>query len=154
MDARHAELMTTFTMFEGYTAHGITSLVGRGTVRELPAGEILFREGDPATCVVLVLTGKVDLFVERGAREFSLSEAGPSRLLGELAVLAGVERVTSARTGEPTVVVEWDANAFRRLIGSDVHLSQRIFRETFRSLVEEKQSLIAALSAVKEATEG
>ena len=152
MDERHAELMTTFPMFEGYTVHGIGSIVERGRVRELAAGEFLFREGDAATFVVLILTGSVDLFVERNERELALSEAGPSRILGELAVLAGVERVTSARAAEPSVVVEWDASAFRRLIGSDVHLSQRLFRETFRSLVEEKQSLIASLAAVRAAS--
>ncbi len=152
MDARHAELMTTFPMFEGYTVHGIGSVVERGRVRELATGEVLFREGDAATFVVLILTGRVHLFVERNERELALSDAGPSRILGELAVLAGVERVTSARAAEPSAIVEWDSSAFRRLIGSDVHLSQRLFRETFRSLVEEKQSLIASLAAVRAAS--
>ena len=149
MDLRYAELLTTFPMLDGYTVHGIGVLFERGRVRELPAGEMLFREGEPATFVVLVLTGKVDLFVDRDGRELSLHEAGPSRLLGELAVLAGVDRLMSARAIEPTALIEWDAQAFRRLIGTDAQLSERIFRETYRSLLEEKQSLIGALSAVR-----
>jgi len=152
MEPQYAEIMTRFDMFEGYTVHGISSVVQRGRVRQLQPGDVLFREGEPASYVALVLSGVIALFVERSGRELPLSEAGPSRLLGEIAVLAGADRVTSARAAEPTVVLEWDANAFRRLIGSDVHLSQRIFRETFRSLLEEKQSLIASLAAVREAT--
>jgi CRP-like cAMP-binding protein len=150
MDSRYAELLTTFPMLDGYTVHGLSVLFERGRVRELSTDDILFREGEVATFVVLVLTGKVDLFVERDGRELSLHEAGPSRLLGELAVLAGVERLMSARAAGPTVVIEWNANAFRRLLSSDAQLSERIFRETYRSLVEEKQSLIGALSAVRD----
>ena len=149
MDSRYAEILTTFPMLEGYTVHGIELLFQRGRVRELGPGDMLFREGDPADCVVLVLTGGVDLFVDRGGRELRLHIAGPSRLLGELAVLAGVNRLTSARAAEPTAVIEWDADAFRRLISSDAQLSERIFRETYRSLVEDQQSLIRALSAVR-----
>lgn len=150
MDMRYAELLTTFPMLQGYTVHGISVLFERGRVRELAAGDMLFREGETATFVALVVTGKMDLFVERDQRELSLHQAGPSRILGELAVLAGVDRLMSARALEPTAVIEWDANAFRRLIGTDAQLSERIFRETYRSLVEEKQSLIAALSAVRD----
>jgi CRP-like cAMP-binding protein len=65
-------------------------------------------------------------------------------------VLSGADRVTSARAAGPVLVLEWDASQFRRLITSDGHLSQRIFRETFRSLLEEKQSLIASLAAIRE----
>jgi CRP/FNR family cyclic AMP-dependent transcriptional regulator len=150
MEDRYAELMTTFEMFEGYTAHGVNTVVQRGRVRELAAGDVLFREGEPATHVVLVLGGTVELFVERNGRELHLSEAGPSRLLGEIAVLASADRVTSARAAGAVLILEWDAQQFRRLITSDGHLSQRIFRETFRSLLEEKQSLIASLAAIRE----
>jgi CRP-like cAMP-binding protein len=150
MDTQHAQLMTTFPMFDGYTMHGIQAVVEPCRIRELAAGDVVFREGDPSDFVVLVLSGKVDLSAQVGGRDTPLRWAGPSRLLGELAVLAGVDRVMSARAAEPTVVLQWDANAFRRLVGSDPNLSQRIFRETFRSLVEEKESLIGSLAAARQ----
>ena len=149
MDLRYAELLTSFPMLNGYTVHGISVLFERGRVKEVEPGAMMFREGEPARSVLLVMAGNVQLFVERDGRELLLREAGPSRLLGELAVLAGVDRLTSARTSEPTVVIEWDSGAFHRLIASDAELSQRIFRETYRSLVEEKQSLVTALAAVQ-----
>jgi CRP-like cAMP-binding protein len=152
MDLRYAELLTTFPMLSGYTVHGVSVLFERGRVREVESGAMLFLEGEPAKSVLLVMSGTVQLFVERDGREVLLREAGPSRLLGELAVLAGVDRLTSARASEPTAVIEWDAGAFHRLIGNDAELSQRIFRETYRSLVEEKQSLVSALSAVQAAS--
>lgn len=151
MELRYAELLTTFPMLAGYTVHGIDVLFERGRVRELAIGEMLFEEGQPASSVVLVLTGSVQLFVEREGREVRLREAGPRRLLGELAALAGVERLMSARAAEPTAILEWDANAFRRLISSDAQLSERIFRETYRSLVEEKESLLTAHAAAMRA---
>ena len=154
MDSRYTELLTTFPMLAGYTAHGVSTLFGSGGVKEVATGEVLFREGEPATFVVLILTGRVELFVERNGGEVPLHEAGPSRLLGELAVLAGVDRLMSARAIEPTAIIEWDARTFRRLISSDAQLSERIFRETYRSLLQENQSLIAALSELRHTATG
>lgn len=153
MSDQYAELMTTFAMFKGYTPHGASVLMERGKVRELAAGELLFKEGDPAKSVLLVLTGRAEVFVDRNGRNLKLNDVEPSRMLGELAVLGGINRPASARATEATAVVEWSENDFRRLIASDVNLSQRIFRQLIRTLAEEEEALVASLAAVKDATE-
>ena len=149
MTSHFTEAIAAFPMFEGYTSYGLDVLLQRGTIAELAAEEALFKQGDAADFVALVISGKVDLYVTGEGGEHALPSAGPSRLLGELAVLAGASRVTSARAAEPTVVLEWNADAFRRLLANDAELSQRMFRETFRSIVEERQSLVSALAALR-----
>lgn len=153
MTKRYTDVIAAFSMFDGYTSYGLDVLLERGVIAELAAGQALYKEGDPADFVALIISGKVDLYVESETGEQPLPSAGPSRLLGELAVLAAANRVMSARAAEPTVVLKWDADAFRRLLGSDAELSQRMFRETFRSIVEERQSLVSSLTALRASNE-
>ena len=151
MAESYAELMTTFPLLKGYTRHGADVLIARGRVKELAAGDLLFKEGDPAKAVTLILTGQAEIFVDRGGRSLMLDAVGPGRILGELAVLGGTNRPASARATESTAVLEWSDSEFRRLIASDVDLSQRIFRELIRTLAEEEEALVASLAAVKDA---
>ena len=150
MTTRYREVIAAFSMFEGYTSYGLDVLLERGVIAELAEGQALYREGDPADFVALVVSGKVDLYLDSEGGEQPLPAAGPSRLLGELAVLAGASRVMSARAAEPTVVLKWNADAFHRLLNNDAELSQRMFRETFRSIVEERQSLVSSLARLRD----
>ena len=149
MTTRYMEVIAAFPMFEGYTSYGLDVLLEQGVIAELSAGQTLYKEGDPADFVALVISGKINLYVDSEDGEQALPSAGPGRLLGELAVLAGAGRVMSARAAEPSVVLKWSANAFHRLLSNDAELSQRMFRETFRSIVEERQSLLASLAALR-----
>jgi CRP-like cAMP-binding protein len=147
----YAELMTTFPLFKDYTRHGTSALIQRGHIRELGQGDLLFKEGDPAKVVSLILTGEAEIFVDRRGQPLLLDEGvGPGRVLGELAVLGGTNRPASARATCPTAVLEWNDGEFRRLIAHDVDLSHRIFRELIRTLAMEEEALVASLAAVKE----
>jgi CRP-like cAMP-binding protein len=154
MNDHYAQLMTTFSVFEGYTIHGTKNMIDSGRVKELGPGDLLFTEGDPARTAVLVLTGKVELFVERHGHVLQLTEAEPSRMLGELAALGGAQRASSARAVDATAIVEWETDTFRRLVMNDPILSERVFSRAMRTLVEEELALVASLAAVKEVTNG
>jgi len=92
MDDQLAALMTGFPLLQGFTAQGTQRLLERGEVRACSAGEILFKEGDPPAFVVLVLDGKIQVFVERDGDDMVLTDAGPGTVLGELSVLCGAAR--------------------------------------------------------------
>jgi CRP-like cAMP-binding protein len=65
--------------------------------------------------------------------------------LGELAVLCGIPRSASVRASEKSAALQWRASAFRSLLLRDVFLSERIFRESLRTLIEKERSLIDLL---------
>jgi CRP-like cAMP-binding protein len=121
-------------------------LLESGEVKEYPAGQMVLKEGDDATFVVLVLTGKMEVFVERRQRDVVLTDAGPGRILGELAVLCGITRSASVRASEKSAVLQWSAASFRNLLLQNVFLSERIFRESLRTLIEKERSLIDSLT--------
>jgi CRP-like cAMP-binding protein len=107
-------------------------LLDSGEVKEYAPGEVLLKEGDNPTFVLLVLTGKMQAFVERQQRDLVLTNAGPGTILGELAVLCGIPRSASVRASENSAALQWSAGTFRSLLLRDAFLSERIFRESLR----------------------
>jgi len=150
MNEQYANIITALPLFKGYTAQGAQRLINSGEVKEHTPGELLFKEGDAANGVLLVLSGKLQVFVERRGEEFVLTDAGPGTILGELAVLCGIPRSASVRVIEPSTVLQWDAAAFRGLLLKDAFLSERIFRQSLRTLIEKEQSLIASITESKD----
>jgi len=145
MSEQYDVLITGFPLFQGFTSHGAQMLLECGEVKECSSGEVVLKEGDSPIFVLLILTGKMQVFVERQRHDLVLSEAGPGRILGELAVLCGIPRSASVRASEKSSVLQWSAASFRNLLLQNVFLSERIFRESLRTLIEKERSLIDSL---------
>jgi CRP/FNR family cyclic AMP-dependent transcriptional regulator len=142
----YESLIPTFPLFEGFTAHGAQRLIEHGQINPLPAGATVFKEGEAASVVLLVLAGELQVFVHRGEKDVVLASATPGTIVGELAVLCGIPRAASVRAAVDSAVLEWSATAFRRLLLGDVLLSQRIFGQALRTLIEKERSLIDSLT--------
>ena len=145
MNEQYAVLITEFPLFQGFTSDGAQMLLEYGEVKEYFPGEVLIKEGDAPTFVLLVLTGKMQVFVERQRRDLVLNDVGPGTILGELAVLCGIPRSASVRASEKSAALQWSAAAFRNLLLHDAFLSERIFRESLRTFIEKERSLIDSL---------
>jgi CRP-like cAMP-binding protein len=145
MNEQYAALITGFPLFRGFTLDGARMLLDCGEVKEFSPGEMLIKEGDEPTFVLLVLNGRLQVFVLRQQRDLVLTDAVPGTILGELAVLCGIPRSASVRASEKSAVLQWSAAAFRSLLLRDVFLSERIFRESLRALIERERSLIDSL---------
>lgn len=152
MNEQYAELITNFPLFHGFTVHGTKRLLDVGHVKEHAPGDVLLKEGDTADFVLLVLTGKLEVFVERDGKDLVLTETTPGTILGELAVLCGIPRTASVRAKENSAVLEWSDEAFRTMLLRDHSLSQRIFGQALRTLIDKERSLIDSL--VKEQAAG
>lgn len=145
MNENYAELITDFPLFKGFTANGTKRLLSAGEVKQHASGAILLKEGDTSDFVLLVLSGKLEVFVERDGKDLVLTESNPGTILGELAMLCGMPRSASVRAKEDSAVLEWPDEAFRTMLVRDPSLSQRIFSQTLRTLVEKERSLIDSL---------
>src|SRR5215510_13495861 len=145
MNEQYAVLITGFPLFKGFTVDGARMLLDSGEVKEFSPGEVLIKEGDEPTFVLLVLTGQLQVFVQRQGRDLVLTHAGPGTILGELAVLCGIPRSASVCASGNSATLRWSAAAFRSLLLRDAFFSQRIFRESLRTLIEKERSQIDSL---------
>jgi len=145
MNDNYAELITEFPLFDGFTTDGAKRLLTSGEVKQIAADEVLMKEGDEADFVVLLLTGGLEVFVKRGDKDVVLTETKPGTITGELAVLCGIPRSASVRAQEPSAVLKWSDESFRTLLLRDPHLSQRIFGQILRTLVDKERALIDSL---------
>ena len=149
MSEEFTSLITSLPLFKGYTTNGAQRILDAGDIKTLPAGEVLFKEGDPPGSVLLVLKGKLQVYVERQGKDMILTDSPPSTILGELSVLCGMPRSASVRVIEDATVLEWSAAEFRGLLVKDVFLSERIFRSSLRTLIDKERSLIDSLTQPK-----
>jgi CRP-like cAMP-binding protein len=146
---KYPQLMTTFPLFKGFTENGTRRLLDAGEVTSHAAGDVLLREGENAEFVLLVLSGKLEVFVQRKGKDLVLTEAGPGTILGELAVLCGIPRSASVRAKETAATLKWSDENFRSLLLRDHSLSQRVFSGALRTLVEKESALIDSLIAAQ-----
>ena len=145
MIEEYATIITGLPLFRGYTSDGAKRMLSSGEIKVVSSGEVLFKEGDPPAFVLLVLKGKLEVYVERHGKDMVLTDAGPSKILGELSVLCGIQRSASVRVVEDSTIVQWEASEFRGLLLKDVFLSERIFRESLRTLIDKERALIDSL---------
>ncbi|PAW82641.1 MAG: hypothetical protein B9S33_14970 [Pedosphaera sp. Tous-C6FEB] len=86
------------------------------TALELPAGQLIFREGQPADAFYLIVSGQVAVsrnFPE-GAR--TLGSMGPGAAFGEIALLEDSPRTATLRTAQPTTLLRLPREQFAQLI--------------------------------------
>ena len=145
MSENYAEIMIGFPLFAGFTVDGANRLLKSGEVEKHSAGDVLLKEGDAADFVLLLLTGKLEVFIQRGGKDVVLTEPRPGTVLGELAVLCGIPRSASVRAETNSAVLKWTDEAFRTLLLRDPSLSHRIFGHILRTLVDKERALIDSL---------
>jgi EAL domain-containing protein (putative c-di-GMP-specific phosphodiesterase class I) len=111
------------------------------TRRELFAGEVLYRQGDPSDCAWLVESGAIELTSVQGRRTLGHGVLGPGELIGELGMLDGAPRSATATARGDTALLAIDHDQFLdRLDAGDP-----IVRTLVDSLLRRTRSIIASL---------
>ena len=110
-------------------------------IRELFAGEVLYRQGDPSDCAWLIERGAIELHSEQGRRTTLHGTLGPGELIGELGMLDGQPRSATATARGDTTLLAIDHDQFlERLDGGDA-----IVRTLVMSLLRRTRSILAAM---------
>ena len=111
--------------------------------RELFAGEVLYRQGEPSDCAWLVERGAIELVSVQGRREISHGVLGPGELIGELGMLDGAPRSATAIARGDAVLLAIEHDQFLDRLES----GDPIVRTLVDSLLRRTRSIIASLPA-------
>ena len=121
-------------------------LMESGEFKRYSQGELVFKEGDQPSFTILLLSGSLEVFLHRQGREIVLRETQPGTIIGELAVICGIARSASLRAKSDSVVLQWNAMEFRRLLIRHPLLSERVLGQSLRNLIEKEHSVFDSLA--------
>ena len=83
-----------------------------GTIAEHASGDVIFRTGDPANFMYVVLQGTVEIVVKGEV----LEKVGPGKAFGILSLVDGQNRSADARASETTRLSLIDQKKFRYMV--------------------------------------
>jgi signal transduction histidine kinase len=104
-------------LFATLTAGQLAWLAERGGVRDVPAGTVLARQGDPADGFHVVLDGRTDWSREVGGREVHAVTLGPGEIFAELILLLDQPYPTTGRAVDDTTLFSIDPDGFWEMLG-------------------------------------
>lgn len=126
-------------LFAALADDDLTDLLRMADEIDVPAGQVLFREGDVGDHLYVVLAGEV--VISKRAREVDddIATRGPGEVIGEMALVSGKPRVASARAGRASRLLRVGRAAFRRLLAGSPEAAAAIV-ECMASRIEEDQA--------------
>jgi len=154
MNEQYATQIIEFPLLRGFTPAGAEMLLQSGEIKHYAKGDVIFKEGDPPSFTLLLLAGVLQVFMVRSERELILNEPEPGTILGELAVICGIPRSASLRAKTDSVVVQWKAQEFGRLLVRHTLFSERVLGQSLRNLIEKERSIVDSLVEEQSAKKG
>jgi CRP-like cAMP-binding protein len=111
------EFLASVPLFAGIPEAGLAELSQLLRRREFAAGQVLWREGEEALGMVLVLDGHVSLSLSLpGERMVEFRRVGRAELLGEVPLIDGGTHSATAQAIEPTTVLVLRRTDFAGLV--------------------------------------
>jgi CRP-like cAMP-binding protein len=139
-------LLRQTSLFESLEENYLRELVASGRRKHFEADESVFRQGDKAVGLYVVLVGKVKVFkVSPRGREQTLMLMGPGQPMGEVAVLSGEAYPASAETLEQSELLYIPRQAFLDLVTREPEVALRLLA-ALSSRLRSFTSLIGDLS--------
>jgi len=115
-------------MFPKLDARQIARLEARGERRRTSAGEVLVGPGEAHRKLLVVLAGKLEVFIPGVIGEQLLTELLPGDFTGELSTLRGLAGFSRVRVAEAGEVLAIGEDKLRELVQTDAELSEILMR--------------------------
>jgi NTE family protein len=103
----------------------VERIAARSVAKRMHAGEWLFRHGDAADGVYVVVSGRLEVVSEDGEL---LRVLGPQSVVGELALLADSKRSASIRARRDSELLKLTRERFDALVADDPHFTRELVR--------------------------
>jgi CRP/FNR family cyclic AMP-dependent transcriptional regulator len=150
---RRRHLLARVPLFAGLHRRHLGKLLVKLFEKEYPAGEIIFREGDPGKALFIVLDGKISIARAADGPEKPLALLGPGAYFGELALIDDQPRFAGARADEDSLLLILYKSHFDELIEGHKALAIKVMENLLKTLAgyvraeHSRSALRAAMTA-------
>jgi len=137
-------------LFRGVSEAGLKKLEAAGRLRRLDREQILFSQGDEADAFYLVCSGRIALGLDSAdGRELVINEMHPGDGFGELGLITGEPRSTSAVASEASIVLVILRRDFMVVLESEPALARNLLQTMASRLstASEREGALAFLNA-------
>jgi CRP-like cAMP-binding protein len=114
----------------------------------------LFKEGDSARFIYFLISGNVDLYFTTReesrpdmVREYYVGTIDPEEIFGISALIEPFKLTATARTNQPSRIIQIDGQALRSLFEMDCSLGFKFMRQVARVAVERLNATRVQLAA-------
>ncbi|HEY9809556.1 MAG TPA: mechanosensitive ion channel domain-containing protein [Halomicronema sp.] len=121
------DLLREVIYFKNLTELELRQLIEIGYRKRLQPSEILFHEGDPGNAFYIILSGSVEVYVEKINKHLTNLTAG--KFFGELALMLGIPRTATVRAKEETILFVITNKGFENLLRQNPELSEVMVQE-------------------------
>ena len=130
---------------EELSEENLEQLASVSRLVDFPADHFVFREGEPSSCVYVVVEGMVSIEIGSPAGRVRLLTLGQGELLGWSPILRHERLTASARTMSPTRAVEIEAAQLLSLFDSDKRLGYDFLRATIAAMAKRLNATLLQL---------
>lgn len=110
-------ILSEIPLFRDFDEQQLRLIAFGAEHRSIAAGQILFREGSPAECAFVIVSGSFELLSAiRGENPLLVATPGRGTLLSELALFTLAERKYTAIASEDSEVIRLTRTLFHRLV--------------------------------------
>lgn len=126
------EIIVSFSAFEHLQENEIKALTALATEERYKVGEYIFREGNPALKLYLLLEGQVEMVMATnadGTRQATVMTIGPGEIFGWSSLVEPYQLTASGRCTRPVRVVAITASGVRALMTMSCSLGYRLMQK-------------------------
>lgn len=136
----NGSILKNISIFENISDRDLDKIASEMKRRELKAGELIFREGDPGDELYVIVRGSVSIFIiDKEGKEVNLSEMREGNFFGEMSIIELAPRSANCRVLEDSVFLVMHVDDFMRIMstmpGCAVKIMNRMLAITVQRLM-------------------
>ncbi len=147
------ELLRRYPFFGDLNDDQLKAIAMIADEKTYPKGAIMVKENTPATKLMLLLEGDVDLIFSGGGEgaivNALVGSIAPGEILGVSSLIAPYTYICSARNAMPVKTIEMDAAALRAMFSLDQKLGYLMMNKVASAVLERLKYTQVELAAAR-----
>jgi uncharacterized protein YhbP (UPF0306 family) len=129
-----------YSVFRDLPSHEAATIEAKMRTVEVPAGEVIVRQGAPADKFFIIIEGEVEVIREDGGEARTLATLRRGQFFGEMAILRDLPRMATVKAITPTMLFAMERDAFRSVVAQSMGTTQDFDRIIHQRLEEIRAS--------------